>query len=548
MPRSASRDLADRYSGNRQYHRRANALERWKWLLTATALLGSLAYVGAGFLSKPGAPAKDYRYTHGPLTSPHAAWDNNCEACHLPSSTKDLTPAGLLHADSRWQKLSCERCHAGPKHYTTQPSDSNACHTCHHDHQGRDHSLIKLSDDHCTKCHANLRAHPGTPGRQTQDQIAHFAEHPNFRILEQEKQGKGPKRGLKFSHALHLSPGIAYPKSPDAKFTIGKLVDLTQQNQTQQLAKLYGDLSKPESLVQMQCQHCHQLDSEINGRNPSDPGLNSQLLDLLSGLPRHSLRPSRSAGADYLAINYDLHCKACHPNFVMEREIKDKQVLGFPLSHRIQPQDIRRAVFANFSGQFLETKELPPALERGERFDPLKKDPEKLKIGLLKETNRVLREQFPQNDDRPNQHGCTKCHDIKGTPTGDDWKNVAIVPTLSPPIWLVNAKFNHATHRGTSCDSCHGEVRTVKTNSRGDVVDREPLHIPAIDSCRVCHSEARVENGQAIGGIGLNCTDCHRYHNGEHPLQGRGATARDSAQPWPNAQDFLQGREGKRQP
>ena len=27
------------------------------------------------------------------------------------------------------------------------------------------------------------------------------------------------------------------------------------------------------------------------------------------------------------------------------------------------------------------------------------------------------------------------------------------------------------------------------------------------------------------------CADCHRYHNGDHPFQGRGAPARDPAAP-----------------
>ena len=28
-------------------------------------------------------------------------------------------------------------------------------------------------------------------------------------------------------------------------------------------------------------------------------------------------------------------------------------------------------------------------------------------------------------------------------------------------------------------------------------------------------------------GVRHNCVDCHRYHNGDHPLQGRGAAAFD---------------------
>ena len=39
-------------------------------------------------------------------------------------------------------------------------------------------------------------------------------------------------------------------------------------------------------------------------------------------------------------------------------------------------------------------------------------------------------------------------------------------------------------------------------------------------------------NGQDViaAGVRHRCTDCHRYHNGDHALQGRGAPARDPKQ------------------
>ena len=43
------------------------------------------------------------------------------------------------------------------------------------------------------------------------------------------------------------------------------------------------------------------------------------------------------------------------------------------------------------------------------------------------------------------------------------------------------------------------------------------------------------------GGVRHGCTDCHRYHNGDLPLQGRGANARNAAQPL-DLSEFLKGR------
>ena len=42
----------------------------------------------------------------------------------------------------------------------------------------------------------------------------------------------------------------------------------------------------------------------------------------------------------------------------------------------------------------------------------------------------------------------------------------------------------------------------------------------------------KVDGKQIVGGGARHsCTDCHRYHNGDHPLQGRGAAARDTGKP-----------------
>ena len=60
--------------------------------------------------------------------------------------------------------------------------------------------------------------------------------------------------------------------------------------------------------------------------------------------------------------------------------------------------------------------------------------------------------------------------------------------------------------------------------------------IAGVKTCRACHAPAgmKVElpSGQpaAAAGIRHGCVDCHRYHNGDHPLQGLGAPARNPAE------------------
>src|SRR5438105_8093434 len=100
MPRSPSRDLSDRYTGNRQYFRRGNWLTRWRWRLAALALVAAGAWLAAGYFL-PTAD-RDYRYTHGPLATPHVPWDSDCQACHKQSSTDSFSVGTVLRADRRW--------------------------------------------------------------------------------------------------------------------------------------------------------------------------------------------------------------------------------------------------------------------------------------------------------------------------------------------------------------------------------------------------------------------------------------------------------------
>ena len=584
MPRSPSRDLADRYAGNRQYHRRANALEKWKFRLAVFAFLGAITYVGAGFILR--GPAADYRYTHGPLANPHAAWDTNCEACHVAHGKGDLSFTGLLHADKRWLNLTCEKCHAGPAHYKDQAADSNACAKCHHDHQGRTNSLTRLADTTCTGCHAKLADFPGTAGRKTAESIKDFAAHPNFRVLE-TNAGGGEKRGLYFSHTMHMSKGITYPEDRNA--TTGKVMlvsDLPANLQSR-----YGDPKTPSAPVQLVCASCHQTDAELAGKiDPEldrDPAGNRRLTGdakqneivetLLAGLPVKAFRPDRPSGADFLPINFDLHCKSCHPNFASQKKVDARQrgnddiIPGFKLPHRIQPEQMKTLIEAAMANglvggtsgqkkkqieQFRQQRfDSPVSYEDPNKADGI--DPKILKDSVKKLAGELLALQFPRQpalrkaegakavEALEKMSGCTKCHVTRDDRAGGDLADVSklkILPVTSPTVWLPNAKFNHASHRGANCLTCH--ERSGYLPDQKTLVEMERLEIPAITNCQECHAPASVKDGSPRGGIRHGCTDCHSYHNGDHPLQGRGATARA---PKPDAQaksnaEFLRGK------
>src|SRR5262245_11870939 len=111
MPRSASRDLADRFAGpggtRHRYFAKFNRLEQWKVLFSRLAVAAVVIWGGLLLFTKK----LDSQITHGPVANVHAPWDAQCEACH-----RDGKGANFLDARGRWRDFTCMKCHGGPAH------------------------------------------------------------------------------------------------------------------------------------------------------------------------------------------------------------------------------------------------------------------------------------------------------------------------------------------------------------------------------------------------------------------------------------------------
>ena len=106
-----------------------------------------------------------------------------------------------------------------------------------------------------------------------------------------------------------------------------------------------------------------------------------------------------------------------------------------------------------------------------------------------------------------------------------------VVPTAVPDVWLVHARFSHALHRQIDCRACHAsgyalleDDKTVNPIASEHTAD---ILLPGIETCRRCHAPAATKNGTRRGGVRYRCV-IDRYHNGDHPLQGRGASGRQN--------------------
>lgn len=232
-----------------------------------------------------------------------------------------------------------------------------------------------------------------------------------------------------------------------------------------------------------------------------------------------------------LPISYENQCQACHP-LTIERKVADDPKAGYlTIPHRLSPQvihDLLKAFFtahiARGQAGFLEKKANRPL-------------PGKMP-GLLEPTVREWIDQkvaHAEKDLYLRKRLCAECHYFEGKSIAEAIKTgqaptVRVALPQVPPVWYWHAKFNHTAHRAVQCAQCHAKAESSTLHT--DVL------IPDRDTCVQCHAPT-AKTGTL--GARHNCTECHRYHNGEHSTQGIGAATR-SPKKRRDVDDFLSGK------
>lgn len=494
-------------------------------------LLAGVALVLAGVwaLAEVVAPTRTaYSFSHGPLTRSHSAWEHDCAACHIPSSTADLSFQSLFNTRQRWQAMTCEKCHVGAAHNANLTLAGNEfhaqCSNCHHDHGGRTFSLVQLADNNCTRCHADLASNQAKGSPKCAAKVTDFVkDHPEFRPLTTP-----PERKLKFSHSLHMNPGQVHLQGGQEAMTVGKLRKLSGDA----AAARYSTSTNDSDLVKLECASCHKLDS--GGGTPDYTKLKAEL-DAL-GEPTRSVLPARAAGGSMLPVNFEAHCRACHPLRAPEGTAAGAVIAGFDVPHRKQLDQLTTEVNAGYLRSLAAKNHAAVAVPIGPGGmleQPLATQAQPLRDAANVLTTKGMLLLTAGAD------GCAKCHDIAAS-------KIEKLPNRS--VWFQAAKFDHTAHRGATCATCHPGTYAAYGTPGTALVEKEPVQILGIDSCRACHSPAgtkvtlpdktTISHG---GGVRYGCTDCHRYHNGDHGLQGRGAQAGFPKKPLDLA-DFLQGK------
>lgn len=571
------------------YHSRPAGRERWLKRGWTFAFLLGLGILPLWWVpSRTGSsPVLEVWASPGPVADVHRAWNHDCETCHEPyrpmkANREVATIVGETVTDD-WRthasNIRCQSCHTGAAHHSNQRgSDAGHCADCHMDHQGLDNSLVRLDDEQCTRCHADLRQHAINEALLTSAQlsITDFATaHPEFSPLRSNSQNEGGQphhRGLKFSHAVHMMPGMGLKRvgATGQALQDGGPYTLKQiQEPYRSLYATQGKVVDLNAVVQLACHHCHELDAmREEGQKP--------LVEDVSHLPVETVDPPRGDGSYYLPIVYEKHCQGCHP---LGFDAEQPQVT---LDHGLQPAEVHERVLEHFSARFLNEK----LQERFRRPTNLRLDPQSDELSdadradimraareatakseadlyqLLSAVSPAAQEQIDQASVAlfVGRKTCGECHSLEGDVLSA--KGPAKVAAVNiPTIWQTKARFDHLSHQGLSCASCHPQsssrdlaaerkrAREYAGPTTVDAIYQHPPDLPDLASCRSCHSPRRREQDHhLLGGVSARCTDCHMYHNVEHGLQGRGARALSPAKQTSSFHEFLNPvRRGRRQ-
>ncbi len=492
------------------YHKRGDALGRWRGRLVLFALTAAGLWLLLAPSSGQGKGANLRLFQHaslaskGPLTRAHAAWDNQCEACHTPFqgiNTSRWSPS--LNRASTAGDQNCQTCHAGPAHHPNQiASEVPSCAECHRDHRGRDFRLAATPDAGCTGCHADLGRHrnPSANSAAIANVTAFDAEHHPAFTLPASLAGKHPGR-IKFSHKRHLTPGLVLEQG-GAPFTRANLAAADR-------TRYGGPAGREADPVQLTCASCHRLD------------------DATDATPRFANQIPRLPGEAMLPVSYESSCRACHPLAF------DRNAPTVEARHGQEPAALVEEINRFYKAQALEEKPdllnrfVPPQPQPGRSAAELDTVRDRVEAKTLMAVRRFFGSAVSEADRQGaglplSRGGCVECHELSSTPgpltSLAAARNLALEPVAIRSLWYENARFNHASHRAVECASCHAGVEQA--------ADQSKPHMPGIESCTTCHAPAASPGGRSTGGAGFDCVECHRYHATDVAAHGLGSPLR----------------------
>jgi len=261
-----------------------------------------------------------------------------------------------------------------------------------------------------------------------------------------------------------------------------------------------------EYLVQLDCSSCHTTDDATAGNVASNPP---------------------SSGAYYRPIDFERHCRDCHP-LPFEATRPDARL----------PHGLKAADIANYLARFYASAALPTALpdsstdKPGVVGDPWR--PQRLLPGrsgdpeARAEVERTVAQQITLAQQfLKRQAVCGKCHDERAFQANEstgEGLSPQVAAAAIPAYWLRHARFSHAPHQGLYCSECHAAASAPSSGLAQPPPDRELVMIAGRDTCLRCHAKSSARS-ETMGPVRADCVLCHKYHGADHATRPDAAPA-----------------------
>lgn len=426
------------------------------WVLSLLIIAAFVAWPVWSFLSpaKASAPVNgvvaDASWSPGALSTPHAALESNCRACHNKSfkavedtSCRSCHASTHDHADMR--RLSAATptlswdARVRQAVATTFGRTPGRCVDCHQEHHGP--QMAATPQHLCADCHQALNT------KLTDTKIANVSDfttsHPQFRPAVLQTPGPtlrfsrvsldaNPQEntGLKFPHALHLST----------------------RNAVAQMARRQGQVQPGTG--GLDCADCHTANSD----------------------------------GSFKQISMEQNCQSCH-SLAFARSDGNVRTMrhGDPAS-----------VVGELRDFYAVHPPAPPVGLMGGRRRPGDFAAEQLRAsygsGVANrgaQGEQAIRAVFQKGG------ACYDCHTVIAPAGGG--LNYSIAPVSLPERYMLKGWFDHRAHSTQTCASCHA------ANASNNAAD---LMLPKIAECRTCHAGENAHANQ----VRSTCAMCHSYH------------------------------------
>jgi hypothetical protein len=463
------------------YYRKPHPFRRW-WRILGIAVPA----VGAAWLLALAALGDQRVYSGGSVVAAHRMFESDCGRCHAevprPAPGAAAAPGVRLtgavptarpvaHTGGWFFRPvsdgACLACHDGTIHHDTQTFEPT-CGACHIEHRGET-SLTRVSDRHCTMCHADLKVKATRGAPKFEPRIPSLAEHPEFAVF---RKGLKDEAQIKLSHATHLKA--------DLPAGGGKRVTLACEFCHKEDAA--GRYMLP-IVYETHCAECHPLEVADGLVVPHERP------EIVRGILLARLG-ARGPAAPAPGAQREAPATAPPAEEPESGGRRRRGGTGASLRELLELVQLRwdRGVQLAQRRRGGATEEAPAETKEAETSPPAaQKAAAPAGPAGLAAVSAAEKELFT------GRQGCRYCHTVdegeQGLPR--------IVPPKIPNRWLPQSAFDHRAHRALTCVACHdGTPKSLETT---DVL------MPRIGSCRECH--------RGRGGARSGCVECHLYHD-----------------------------------